>query len=78
VDPERVNTYILDAFSGRYDRSISTNLEKHIVRTNLVDLLTLDRSEFEKSISLSVKKKIKIESKWDSIKIRDISEEIIN
>lgn len=55
-NPEKVNTYISDAFKSNYDRPIPTNLEKHISRMSLVNMLTLDRIEFEKSISLSVKK----------------------
>ncbi len=62
--PERVNTYILDAFEGRHDRSVSENLSKYVSRATLVDMLTWDRVEFEKNISLSVKKKIKIEEVW--------------
>ena len=56
--PERVNTYILDAFSGRHDRPIVESLEQYISHVSLVDMLTLDRAEFEKSLSLSVKKKL--------------------
>jgi hypothetical protein len=64
-DPEKsdnetkVNTYILESFGGNYDRPIATNLIPYITRTNLVDMLVLDRSEFEKNISTSVKKKDK-------------------
>jgi len=71
---ERTNTYILDAFAGNHDRTIATNLEKYITRTDLIDMLTFDRADFEKNISLSVKKKIKIESKWGMIKLGDISD----
>ncbi|MCP4762871.1 MAG: restriction endonuclease subunit S, partial [archaeon] len=37
-------------------------------------MLTFDRVDFEKSISLSAKKKVKIESKWDVVKLGDIVE----
>lgn len=77
-DPEKsdnetkVNTYILESFSGNYGRPIAANLIPYITRTNLVDMLVLDRSEFEKNISTSVKKKIKIESKYDIVSLGDI------
>lgn len=70
--PERVNTYILDAFAGKHDRAIVANLEKYITRIDLIDMLSFDRAEFEKNISLSVKKKLKIESKWEMIKIGEV------
>ena len=37
-------------------------------------MLTFDRVEFEKNISLSVKKKVKIESKWELVKLEDVIE----
>ncbi len=55
--PERVNTYILDAFEGKNDRNVSEILSKHVSRGTLIDMLTWDRAEFEKNISLSVKKR---------------------
>ncbi len=41
---------------------------------SLVDMLMLDRAEFEKSLSLSVKKKIKIETKWEISRLGSICE----
>jgi len=38
----------------------------------LIILITFDRVDFEKSISLSVKKKVKIESKWDVYKLSQL------
>lgn len=73
VHPERINTYILDAYAGKYNRTIPENISKYITRANLVDMLTWDRAEFEKNISLSVKKKIKIESKWEKVSIKNIA-----
>jgi type I restriction enzyme M protein len=70
--PDHVNTYILDAFSGRHDRPIVASLEQYISHVSLVDMLTWDRAELEKSISLSVKKKIKIESRWEMVRLGEI------
>ncbi len=78
-NPEKASTYIYKAFSENcFDLSIPENLQNNISYQNLVDMLTFDRVDFEKNISLSVKKKVKIESKWTSIKLRELSKEIIN
>lgn len=53
-------------------------MQNNVTRHNLVDMLTFDRVDFEKNISLSVKKKVKIESKYDLVRIGDLSKEIIN
>lgn len=77
-DPEqfensaKASTYIYDAFNGVFDREIEDSLTENIRRFNLVDMLTFDRAEFEKSLSMTVKKKIKIASRWDQMPIGDI------
>jgi len=66
TNPEKASTYIYKAFAeNKFDLEIPENLQKNISYQNLVDLFTFDRSDFEKNISLSVKKKVKIESKWN-------------
>jgi len=77
-NPTKASTYILDAFGNNFDREIDEELKNHISRVELVDMMIWDRNSFEKNISLSVKKKIKIESKWDIVKIEQINKEIIN
>ncbi len=44
-------------------------MKKHIFRTNLSDLLTFDRVDFEKTISLNVKKKVRYEEIWGTDKL---------
>jgi restriction endonuclease S subunit len=39
---------------------------------NLVDMMDFSRMDFDKFISLNAKKKIKIESRWDIVKIGDV------
>ena len=69
-NPEKVSTYIYKAFSeNKFNLEIPESLQKNVSYLNLVDMLTFDRTTFEKSISLSIKKKIKIESKWELVKI---------
>lgn len=76
-NPAKASTYIYKAFAGDYDFPIDAAMQNNISRHNLVDMLTFDRVEFEKNISLSVKKKVKIDlSKWELKKLGEVS--IIN
>ena len=73
-NPTKASTYIYKAFAGDHDFAIDETMQNNVSRHNLVDMLTFDRVEFEKNISLSVKKKVKIESKWEIIRVSDICE----
>lgn len=73
-NPEKASTYIYKAFAGDYDFAIDEAMQKNVSRHNLVDMLTFDRVEFEKNISTSVKKKVKIESKWELVRIGQIAD----
>ncbi len=73
-NPEKASTYVYRAFRGDTTSPIAPAMMDNVSRHSLVDMMTWDRAEFEKNISLSVKKKIKIESKWEVIKIKDICE----
>ncbi len=66
----KASTYIYKAFQGDFDFEIDEAMQNHISRHNLVDMLTFDRVEFEKNISLSVKKKVKFESIWGTDKLQ--------
>lgn len=72
-NPTKASTYIYKAFQGDYDFPIDAAMQNNVTRHNLVDMLTFDRVEFEKNISLSVKKKVKIESKWEIKKLGEVS-----
>lgn len=67
TNPEKASTYIYKAFNGEFDLEVSENLQQNVSYHNLVDMFTFDRVDFEKNISLSVKKKVKIESKWEQV-----------
>lgn len=69
TNPEKASTYIYKAFLGEFDLEISENLQQNLSYHNLVDMFTFDRVDFEKNISLSAKKKVKIESKFEQIKL---------
>ncbi|AEW86724.1 restriction endonuclease subunit S [Flavobacterium columnare] len=73
-NPTKASTYIYKAFAGDYDFAIDKAMQNNVSRHNLVDMLTFDRVEFEKNISLSVKKKVNIESKWELKKLGEILE----
>lgn len=75
-NPTKASTYIYKAFAGDYNFAIDEAMQNNVSRHNLVDMLTFDRVEFEKNISLSVKKKVKIESKWKLKKLGDFKNEI--
>ena len=72
-NPSKASTYIYKAFAGDFDFPIDEAMHNNVSRHNLVDMLTFDRVDFEKNISLSVKKKMKIESKWDLVRIGQIA-----
>lgn len=71
-NPEKASTYIFKGFNGDFDSEIDESLKDHVSRIDLVDMLTFDRVDFEKTVNLSVKKKIKIESRWELKKLGEI------
>ena len=71
---KKASTYIYKAFAGDYDFAIDEAMQNNVSRHNLLDMLTFDRVDFEKNISLSAKKKVKIESKFNIVKIGQIAE----
>ena len=58
--------------SGEFDLNIPENLQPHLGYANLVDMFTFDRTTFEKTLSLSAKKKVKVESKWEIKKLSQL------
>lgn len=72
-NPEKASTYIYKAFQGEFDLNIPEKLHKNISYQNLVDMLSFDRVTFEKNILLTAKKKVKLESRWEIVKIEEIA-----
>jgi type I restriction enzyme M protein len=70
-NPEKASTYIYKAFAGDYETPIHETLKNNISRVRLVDMLTFDRDSFAKNISPAVKKKVKIESRWELVRLGD-------
>lgn len=73
-NPTKASTYIYKAFAGDYNFPIDAAMQNNITRHNLVDMLTFDRVEFEKNISLSVKKKVKFDIIWGTNKLQLLGE----
>lgn len=73
-NPTKASTYIYKAFSGNFDCEIDEAMQNNVSRHDLVDMMTFDRVEFEKNISLSVKKKVKFEHIWNTKKLVFLSE----
>ena len=73
-NPEKASTYIYNAFKGNFNLEIEDSLKENISYQNLVDLLTFDRVDFEKNISLSAKKKVKYETIWKTSKLEFLSD----
>ncbi|MBI1287003.1 MAG: N-6 DNA methylase [Flavobacteriales bacterium] len=73
-NPEKAATYIHRAYKGDYTSEVHDSLKANITRHRLVDMITFDRADFEKSISLAVKKKVTIESRWTLVRIGDVCE----
>lgn len=57
-NPDKASTYIYKAFNGDYTSEIAESMKSHISRLPLVDMLTFDRSGFEKILSTTAKKKV--------------------
>lgn len=73
TNPEKASTYIYKAFKGEFDLDLPENLQQNVSYHNLVDMFTFDRVDFEKNISLSAKKKVKIESKWEQVRLDNLT-----
>lgn len=72
-NPDKASTYVYRAFKGDYTSPIAEGMQSHISRVSLIDMLTFDRDSFEKSISLTTKKKVLINSKYNQLKLIDLS-----
>jgi type I restriction enzyme M protein len=73
-NPLKASTYIQQAFAGDYATPIGKSLQQNISRIDLVDMMSWDRSDFEKGINTRSKKKLKIESKWQIVKLGEVCE----
>jgi len=70
-NPQKASTYIYKAFKNE-GIEIDETLKDNISKVDLLDMMTFDRAEFEKTINVKAKKKIKVESKWDITELGNI------
>lgn len=63
-NPEKASTYVYKAFKGDYSTPIAESMQAYISRISLIDMLTFDRSIFEKGINLNSKKKVVFDSHY--------------
>lgn len=73
LNVEKANSYVYRAFLGE-QKGIEESLENNVSTFDLTDLIDFKKVGFEKAISVSIKKKAQIKSKWDSAKIHQICE----
>lgn len=74
---EKINSIISANFNGK-TITIPEELKEYVTKAKLVDMLDFSRKEFNKTISLTSKKTITIETKWDLEKLGDVTTNIIN
>jgi type I restriction enzyme M protein len=73
-NPQKASTYIYNAFNNNNFHKIDKTLKDNVFCADLIDMLTFDRDSFDKNISLVVKKKVKIESRWEEVKLAKTAE----
>ncbi len=70
-NPDKINALIQENFSANAV-AIPETLQSIASTAHLVDLLDFSRKDFDKHISLSVKKNVSIESKWELVKLENL------
>ena len=71
-NPEKINALITQNFLGNLS-AIPKNLQPFASLVNLVDMLDFSRKDFDKTISLNVKKaEFEIESRWEIKRLSDL------
>ena len=70
-DETKASSYIFKAYNNEYPE-IHESLKNNVSCVQLVDMMTFDRVDFEKNISPAIKKKVKIESKWEVKKLGEV------
>jgi type I restriction enzyme M protein len=66
----KVNSYVYSAFNGE-EKSIDESLKENIFYIDLIDMIDFKKINFDKFISINVKNKIEINSKWDIVNLGD-------
>lgn len=73
-DIKKASTYINNAFKGKYFSEIDETLKENVFYTKLAEMLNFNRFEFDLNVSLNVKKKIKLETKWQEKRFDEVAD----
>jgi len=71
LNSDKINSLIRANFNGEVV-TVPEALQEFVTTAGLVDMLDFSRKEFNKAISLTPKKSIAIESKWELVKLGDL------
>ncbi|VDR33843.1 Type I restriction enzyme EcoKI specificity protein [Alistipes sp. cv1] len=72
-NPKKASTYIYKAFENDYSLPIDKDLSEYVSRIDLIDTLTFDRVDFDKSISLVADKDVvEIPSRWELTALENV------
>lgn len=74
-NPDKASTYVYRAFKRDCTSPIAEDMQPHVSRISLIDMLTFDRPVFLKNINLN-SKKTKASDKWEHERIHDSIGEI--
>jgi type I restriction enzyme M protein len=69
-NPDKISFFIRQNFKG-IEESIPEHLTEFLGFHKLVDLIDFNRTDFDKQISITVKKRIEIKTKWKTIKLSE-------
>ena len=69
----KANSYIYAAFEGK-EKEINESLKENISYIDLIDMMSFDRTLFEKNISLNAKKKVKYNDIWGTNSLVELSD----
>ncbi len=73
LNPEKANTYIYNAFLKK-ELYVNESLQNNVNNQRLIDMMNFERVEFSKSVSLVVKKKQRVDTKWNLVKLEELIE----
>ena len=72
LNPEKANSYVYRSFLNK-KFTIENSLSENINIFNTLDLIDFGKLSFEKAIALGVKKKVQTRSKWELVKLSQIT-----
>ncbi|MEG4489383.1 N-6 DNA methylase [Microcoleus sp. D2_18a_B4] len=73
LNPEKANNYVYRSFLGQ-QFSIEKSLSENVTTFGTLELIDFKKLVFEKSISLGIKKKVEIKSKYKLVKLGSLCE----